>query len=194
MNTQTKLISITGPSGFNKSTLIKEILKRNPEFVNMIAYTDRPKRELEIEGENFKFITESEFTKMVNAEEFVEWQKLVSNSYRYGKTKKDFHDILEQNEGKIIFNMVNIINLPLVKRAFPQTKSIFVDIKNTDTLVKFLKNTAGITDDKEFEKRLKFATEERRRRHLADMTINMQDDIEESINVFMNALEKLILI
>ena len=186
----TTLIAITGPSGFHKSELLKEAIKRDADFTMLPAYTDAKPKDNE-EHKLFKFISEKEFDEMIDAEKFLEWQRLLSNNHRYGKTKEDFERVLNENSGKIIFTLINIINLPLLKRHYPAVKSIFVDVKDTQTLIDFLKNSPDVTDDEEFEKRFKFATEERRRRHLADVTMHMADDMDESYRMFMDAVKKL---
>lgn len=183
-----QLIAITGPSGFNKSNLIADIIRLYPDkYAKIMAYTDKPKED----GEDFYFISEEDFTKMIEAEKFLEWQRLLSNNFRYGKTKEDIQKAIAENEGKVIFNHVNIINLPLLKRNYPHIKSIFVDVKDTQSLIDFLKSSPDVTDDEEFERRFKFATEERRRRHLADITIHMRENYDESLKEFIDAVEKI---
>jgi guanylate kinase len=188
---KTIVIAITGPSGFNKSDLVKKVLKSDPELLYVIAYTDRQKREDEIDGIDFKFIDDIEFTKMVDAEKFLEWQRLLSNNHRYGKTKFDFENIINSNKEKIILTTVNVVNLPLLKRYYPELKSIFVDVKDTQSLIDFLRSSPDVISEDEFEKRMKFATEERRRRHLADITIHMKDNFDDSLIDFQNAINSL---
>ncbi len=189
---KTTVIAITGPSGFDKGELVKELIKLTPSIIEIIAYTDRPPWPHETNERDFHFISEEEFTGMVQAEKFIEWQRLLSNNFRYGKTKQEFTDTITQNAGKIIFSTVNVINLPLLKRYYPEMKSIFIDVKDTQALLEYL-NTHGCQgDDEEFDRRLKFATEERRRRHLADLTINMKDDFAASVEELINAVNILV--
>jgi guanylate kinase len=183
-------VVITGPSGFSKSTILKEIISRNPDYMKTISYTDRPKTDDKTDGVDFKFISEAEFTKMIQREEFLEWQRVLSNGHRYGKTKKDVEDVLNNNDGKVIFTVVNIINLPVFKRHYPNAISIFVDVKDSAAVVDYLKHSTEVTSEEEFERRLKYATEERRRRHLADFIINLKDTTEETIEDIQKIIEK----
>ncbi len=185
-----KILVVTGPSGFDKSAIVKLALKRDKQLVKSVSYTDRPKRPDEIDGEDFYFISEDEFTRMIEDEKFIEWQRLVSNNYRYGKTKEKFQQLLEEHPDKIIVTIVNIVNVPVFARYYPHAKSVFIDVKDTEFLIKQLKNSPEVTTEKIFQDRLKFATEERRRRHLANFYMRMQDDIEASVKEFFDIINK----
>lgn len=57
-----KIIALIGESGAGKDTLMQEFLKTFPdEFNEIISCTTRPKRENEIDGKNYFFLTEEEF-------------------------------------------------------------------------------------------------------------------------------------
>ncbi|BDQ04540.1 MAG: hypothetical protein KatS3mg084_0058 [Candidatus Dojkabacteria bacterium] len=185
-----KILVVTGPSGFDKSSIIKLALKSDKRLVKSVSYTDRPQRPDEIDGEDFYFISADKFTRMIEEEKFIEWQKLVSNNYRYGKAKKEFQQLLEAHPDKIIVTVVNIVNVPVFARYYPYAKSIFIDVRDTEFLIKQLKNSPEITNEKMFQFRLKFATEERRRRHLANFYMRMQEDIEASVKEFLDIINK----
>jgi guanylate kinase len=191
MKNRNTLITLTGPSGFNKSALIKTLLDINEDFIKVISHTDRPKRENEVDGVDFHFVTEKEFNDMVQSEKFLEWQRVPSNNFRYGKTKRDITEALTENNGKVVFTRVNIINLPVFKRHYPESVSIFIDLKDSVALVEYLKSKAQINDDEEFDRRQKFATEERRRRHLADFIVSMKDTEEETVQEILKIVEQI---
>ncbi len=185
-----KILVVTGPSGFDKSLIVKLAIERDKRLVKSVSYTDRPKRPNEIDGEDFYFISEDEFTRMIEEEKFIEWQKLVSNNYRYGKTKDKFQQLLDKYPDKIIVTVVNIVNVPVFARHYPYAKSIFIDVKDTEFLIKQLKNSPEVANEKIFQDRLKFATEERRRRHLANFYMRMQENIEASVKEFLDLINK----
>lgn len=188
-----KIIVITGPSGFRKSYLLYKAVKSFPDrFLIVPSYTDKPKSLTEKEGENFFYVSEDEFTQMIKDEKFIEWQRLLSNGFRYGKHKEVFEQKqLNSNPDQVLLTIVNIINLPVFKRYYPSCKSIFVDAKDTKSLIDYLRDSPDVTDEEEFEKRMKFATEERRRRHLADITIHSQDDDEKTFDVLIEQVNNL---
>ena len=56
-----KLFVISGSSGVGKGTVIKEFLRRNPEYKLSVSCTTRNPREGEIHGENYFFLSREEF-------------------------------------------------------------------------------------------------------------------------------------
>ena len=52
-----RLIVISGSSGVGKGTVIKEFLKKHPDFKLSISCTTRTKREGEEEGVNYFFMS-----------------------------------------------------------------------------------------------------------------------------------------
>ena len=76
-----KLFVISGSSGVGKGTVIKEFLKRNPEFKLSVSCTTRNPREGEVHGENYFFLTREEFEACINRDEFLEWAEFSGNMY-----------------------------------------------------------------------------------------------------------------
>ena len=82
-----KLFVISGSSGVGKGTVIGGFLKRNPEFKLSISYTTRDKREGEVEGVNYFYVSKEEFLNSVKNDEFLEWAEFSGNYYG---TKREF--------------------------------------------------------------------------------------------------------
>ena len=64
------LYVISGSSGVGKGTVIKEFLNRHPEFKLSISCTTRGKRDGEVHGENYFFLTKEEFENCIKNGEF----------------------------------------------------------------------------------------------------------------------------
>ncbi len=79
---------VTGPSGAGKTTLIKNLLKRCPELEFSVSHTTRPPRPGEVEGKDYYFIGEEEFSRLVQKKFFVEWAFV--HGYRYGTSFAEF--------------------------------------------------------------------------------------------------------
>ncbi len=77
-----EIIVVSAPSGAGKTSIVKQILKHYPEFVFSVSATTRPKRDVEIDGVEYYFITENEFIEKIEDDEFVEWEKFYD--YYYG--------------------------------------------------------------------------------------------------------------
>ena len=65
------LFVISAPSGAGKTTLV-EALRKTGEFLYSVSCTTRPPRAGEIDGEDYRFLTEKDFLTRLEAGEFLE--------------------------------------------------------------------------------------------------------------------------
>ena len=77
-----KIIALIGQSGCGKDTLLKMILENNNDIHSIISYTTRPRRDNEIEGINYYFITPEQFAQKAINNELVEMATF--NDWFYG--------------------------------------------------------------------------------------------------------------
>ncbi len=81
------LIVITGPSGCGKSTLANRMLDELENVAFSVSYTTRKRRNTEIEGKDYYFISTEQFERMIQDEKFVEWAKVHGNFYGTAKSE-----------------------------------------------------------------------------------------------------------
>jgi guanylate kinase len=74
------LFVISAPSGAGKTTLC-DALRQTPDFVYSVSCTTRPARASEIEGEDYQFMSETDFLARVKAGEFLEHAKVHDHYY-----------------------------------------------------------------------------------------------------------------
>ena len=116
------LFVISGSSGVGKGTVLKEFLKRNPEFRLSVSCTTRKPREGEIHGVNYFFLTKEEFVSCVERGEFLEWAEFSGNMY--GTQRPYIEEKLAQ--GKKIILELDTVGALNVKRILPETVLIFI--------------------------------------------------------------------
>lgn len=93
-----KIIALIGESGSGKDTLMKEVLKACPNLHKIINCTTREPREGEVNGKNYFFLTEEEFTEKVINLEMIE---ATHKNWFYGTSI----DSLDENKLNIgVFN------------------------------------------------------------------------------------------
>jgi guanylate kinase len=85
---------LSSPSGVGKTTLTKKISKNNKNFIISISHTTRKPRTNEIDGEDYFFINEREFNKLIEENSFFEHAKIFDNFY--GTSKQQVLKIIEQ--------------------------------------------------------------------------------------------------
>ena len=95
------IVVLSSPSGAGKTTLVKKIAQKN-NFKISISYTTRKPRTNEVNVNDYFFISEDEFKKLIKNQEFLEYAKVFENYY--GSTKSKVIENL--NEGtNIIFDI-----------------------------------------------------------------------------------------
>ncbi|MFW5808720.1 MAG: guanylate kinase [Spirochaetota bacterium] len=90
-------IVISAPSGAGKSTIIREIINRTDYLDFAVSSTTRVRREGEIDGKDYHFISPEQFQSDIESGGFVEWA-VVHGNY-YGTTQKEIDRI--RRDGKI---------------------------------------------------------------------------------------------
>jgi len=83
---------VTGPSGAGKGTLIKGLAERVDGLEVAVSATTRPQRPGEVDGRDYWFLSDDEFTRRVDAGEFLEWVSYVSGR-RYGTLSSEIDRI-----------------------------------------------------------------------------------------------------
>ena len=89
------LIVLCGYSGSGKTT-IANVLQEKYGYHRIITYTTRPKREQEVNGKDYHFISEEEFKQMIHQDFFFEWTYF--NDAYYGSLKRAY-----QPEKAVVF-------------------------------------------------------------------------------------------
>ena len=153
MNKKTgKLIVVSAPSGAGKTSIVKEILKNFPELIFSVSATTRPKREMETEGVEYFFLSETEFKKKIENDEFIEWEKFYD--YYYG-TYKSF---VEENidSGKLVLFELDVKGALTIKRLYPYAHLIYILPPSFEELVNRLKQRKTESES-DFMKRIERA-------------------------------------
>ena len=98
-----KPLVIVGPSAVGKDTMINRFIIKYPDVIKKLpSYTTRPKREGELEGKDYYFITKEKFLKMKNEGLLFGIQEYNNNFY--ASSKKKLKEAVEKNDKIIILN------------------------------------------------------------------------------------------
>lgn len=85
------MLVLSSPSGAGKTTLAREILKRQPTLAMSVSVTTRPPRPGEVDGRDYHFRSVEAFEAMRDAGGLLEWARVHGNFYGTPRA-----DVLEQ--------------------------------------------------------------------------------------------------
>jgi guanylate kinase len=177
-NFKHKLVLFCGPSGSGKTTIVHSLLKAFPRMRFSISATTRPKRDNEVDGVDYYFLTPEQFRAKIANNEFLEWEEVYTDRY-YGTLKADVQKILD-DEYIALFDVDVEGGLAIRKNFGSQILDVFVMPPSVDELHKRLVARATETADS-LSKRLEKAEKEL---HYAfrfnNVIVNI--DLETSIN------------
>lgn len=154
--TQGDLIIISGTTCAGKGTVIKKLLEKNDNLTLSISYTSRPKRENEIEGVDYYFVTKEEFEEKIKNGDFLEYASVQYGAY-YGTPKKEVIDLL--NSGKDCILEIDVQGAKQIKKLYPETILIFIMAPSMNEVKKRIK-ARGMENNEQIIERFKVAYNE----------------------------------
>lgn len=133
-----KLIIFSAPSGAGKTTIVQYLLSIFPEISFSISCTTRPKRENEVDGKDYYFLTEEQFHEKIKNNEFIEYEEVYKGRY-YGTLHSEIERLW--NQGKhVIFDIDVRGGLNLKKQFKDRALAIFIAPPSLKDLEERLKN------------------------------------------------------
>jgi guanylate kinase len=81
------MLILSSPSGAGKTTISQMLLEHDAEISLSVSATTRPIRPGEIDGTHYHFVDQTEFDRMVSADEFYEWATVFGHSYGTPKSQ-----------------------------------------------------------------------------------------------------------
>ena len=116
------IIVISAPSGTGKTTIVRELIKKNENLVASVSYTTRKKRANEIDGKDYTFVSPELFSSMVEEKSFLEHAKVFDCFY--GTPKQEVEDSL--NKGLNVILEIDWQGAMQIKKERPDCLMLFI--------------------------------------------------------------------
>ena len=155
MKHQGILAVISGFSGAGKGTVMKALLEQYDNYALSVSATTREPRPGEANGREYFFVSEQEFTSMIEKGDLIEYARYV-NHY-YGTPKAYVESMLAA--GKDVLLEIEIQGALKVKQQFPEALLVFIVPPSAAELKNRLLSRGTESEDV-IEKRLSRAAEE----------------------------------
>ncbi len=116
------LYVIAAPSGAGKTTLVRFLLDRNPDFRFSVSYTTREKRQAEVDGRDYFFVDEKRFLQLKEAGELLESALVFGNYYGTGRIQVE----QQLEKGNHVILEIDWQGARQVRESVPGCVSIFI--------------------------------------------------------------------
>lgn len=172
------LTIISGPSGVGKDSVIKQV-RRDSVVKFVVTVTSRDRRPGEVEGEDYYFVSQNEFERMIEAGEMLE-HALVYHQY-YGIERIRIRQAL--SAGVDVIMHLDVQGAATVKRLIPQCQTIFIAPPSRAILLHRLAER-GSDSPSQVQQRMATALVELERAQEFDyVVVNQQDRLDETVNI-----------
>lgn len=116
------LLVVSGPSGAGKSTVIKLLMEQRGNIYFSVSFTTRQPRAGEQEGVNYHYVSNEEFERMVEADEFLEHAGYVD--HYYGTSRKLIEEHL--NAGEDVILDIEVQGAAIIREKCPEAVLCFL--------------------------------------------------------------------
>ena len=168
------IVSLSGPSGVGKGTILSKVREHLPESRSSVSVTTRSPREGEEEGVAYFFRTKDQFKKMLSDGEIIEYDEYVGNFY--GTPAGPLKEM--SASGSDVLLDLTIAGSLALKEKFEEAVTIFILPPSYEELESRLKGRGTETEDV-VARRLAEAKGEILRANEFDYVV-VNDDIDEA--------------
>jgi guanylate kinase len=128
-----KLVVLSGPSGVGKTTVRKRLFELAPvPLAFSVSATTRPPRPEEVDGVDYHFLSEAEFSRRRAAGEFLECFQVFGREHWYGTLLSEVTPSLEA--GNWVILDIDVQGGLSVSERYPEAITIFIHPPSLEVL------------------------------------------------------------
>lgn len=163
--------ALVGPSGVGKTSIIDQLVRRDPTVREAISATTRKPRDGEVHGKSYYFLTKEEFDGRKERGEFIEAFEVFGNWYATLKS-----EVARLSNHNIIFN-VDVNGAKEIKKWNSSAHQIFILPPSRQALVDRMR-ARGSMSNEDMLRRLQGAKDELVAAHSFDSWVMNENLIE----------------
>ena len=169
-------VVLSAPSGAGKTTIAKALVEGSEDVVFSVSATTRPARDHEVDGVDYRFLSEPKFRAMIEADEFVEWAQV--HGHLYGTSRKALQEALD--DGRFLILDIDVQGAMQMRERVPDVVLVFVIPPSADALVERL-TERGTEGEDTVARRIENARDELEQASQFDYIV-VNDDLEQAID------------
>ncbi|HEY4689808.1 MAG TPA: guanylate kinase [Anaerolineae bacterium] len=178
------LIVLSGPSGVGKDSVLAGLEKTGLPFHFVVTANTRPRRPGEIEGQDYHFVSMSEFTEMIEQGELLEYA-VVYGDYK-GIPKQQVRQALAS--GQDVIMRLDVQGAMTIRRLVPEAVLIFLMAGSEEELMARLHSRQTETPDT-LKLRIVTAREELKRLDEFDyIVLNRAEALDETVEAVVSII------
>ncbi len=116
------LVVISGPSGVGKDAILGRMKTSDVHYHFAVTATARPRRDNEVDGVDYLFVSRGEFQNMIQNHELLEWAEVYGNLY--GVPKSPVRDALARGQDVIL--KIDVQGGDNIRRLVPGALYVFI--------------------------------------------------------------------
>lgn len=169
------LVILSGPSGSGKDTVLEKLCQIDPEVKVSVSMTTREKRDGEIDGVHYYFVSREYFEKKISENRMLEYAEYAKNYY--GTPAEPVDEMLSQ--GKSVILKIEVQGAEKIRNRYDDVISIFLMPPSLRVLEQRLRDR-GTEDEETIQHRLFIAREEIRKAYDYDYVV-INDKVEDAV-------------
>jgi guanylate kinase len=143
MSRRGSLFVIAAPSGAGKTSLVNEVLKRDPSLRVSVSHTTRKPRAHEEPGKHYHFVDVDEFKGLIAKKQFLEHAQVFDNFYGTGRAQVE----ALRNAGHDVILEIDWQGAQQVRAAQPDAHTVFILPPSRTELEARLRNRKTDSDE-----------------------------------------------
>ena len=121
----TQIVVLSGPSGSGKTTIVERVMRESPvKMLKAVSATTRPRRNGEVDGESYYFMSPQEFAHKRSNDEFIETAEVFGAGYWYGTLRSELTRAAAENAW--VFLEIDVQGALRVMEQYPDSLTFFL--------------------------------------------------------------------